>query len=890
MSTSKRIKNIEEYEKMYDKMVRYQAVKELNPKIPMVYNLENYKLDQIDNEIESIVSSIGKVKMEVKKDKTAELGPTSLDDLTVEETQEENSEKILKKVLSEQDLNAKESSSSTYPKPQLNNSLRKLLTIKVNIAIFLRYLLLVALLVPSTLTFFLVLPFWFYNIINYTILFWTFIITTIFSSFAISYFYYYAIHDLREQKKKFQLKSYFFKHIQKRVSKILIIIKYGIFYGMIAFHFILYGLFQFIFSMPEISFILIIPLDLLFYEFFLIREGVKGNIKTDSRRTFTTLAISGLLVINVIIFFNKLSQLVIHIIPLIIVVSYLVYERNLLEKYGRFLLRLKNLWSKILKYRKPIIICGAIILYISIFLSMKYIVYTAKDSLIFLYAFYIILIPTLLIYLIGHIIRCISSYCHRDHRSKIISFWVSLIIAFGMFCIFFIFQPHNLFIPAIMIAVFTIIFTRKDDKKRPVLLIGLFGILIPFGLFSVSSIVMITGPDLEFANVPQDSRIEASPIDYSKLSYYSSIDGLEELTINNMFVSRSKISTVLGESANMHVRLIPKNVTDVEGYILKDHYDVTSKHASGPLTEFDLLTKIQLDKLNLLPGTYEIRSTYSVLTGFASRYAEPESQTITIVKDNLKAVPARDFNLGIEYGAVYTIKRPDSWEIIYNGTIVNSLHEPVPVKNLTLYFEDFDEFVEIATIDTDENSNFYFNYTKYGNIEQNPLVRIMYKGDGLYNPLDHIEYGGIEMGADQNWWFYDDDRNGWPEWPFTLYDLFAALQIESSPTTSDLSVYLAWMAEFNENSGTSTFDIVSNLEGLLKGNTSWTSGRRDSGLLFDGDGIITPPQSTGFVKSVQYKELVFSTSDVTKSIALDVGTNISNTIPFVTIKENVGDD
>ncbi|KKL80194.1 hypothetical protein LCGC14_2007200, partial [marine sediment metagenome] len=279
-----------------------------------------------------------------------------------------------------------------------------------------------------------------------------------------------------------------------------------------------------------------------------------------------------------------------------------------------------------------------------------------------------------------------------------------------------------------------------------------------------------------------------------------------------------------------------------------------------------------------------------VLTGFASRYAEPESQTITIVKDNLKAVPARDFNLGIEYGAVYTIKRPDSWEIIYNGTIVNSLHEPVPVKNLTLYFEDFDEFVEIATIDTDENSNFYFNYTKYGNIEQNPLVRIMYKGDGLYNPLDHIEYGGIEMGADQNWWFYDEDGDGWPEWPFTLYDLFAALQIESSPTTSDLSVYLAWMAEFNENSGTSTFDIVSNLEGLLKGNTSWTSGRRDSGLLFDGDGIITPPQSTGFVKSVQYKELVFSTSDVTKSIALDVGTNISNTIPFVTIKENVGDD
>ncbi len=202
MSTSKRIKNIEEYKKMYEKMVRYPAVKEQIPKIPVDYNLENFKLDLVYNEKEEIST------------------------VKVKEMKIERSEKILKKVVREQELNAKESSSSTYTKPQLNNSLRKLLTIKVNIAIFLRYLLIVALLTPSLLIFLIVLPFWFYNIISYTILFWTFIITTICSAFVIPYYYYHAIHFFREQKKKFQLKSYFFEHVLKDISTLFNVIKY----------------------------------------------------------------------------------------------------------------------------------------------------------------------------------------------------------------------------------------------------------------------------------------------------------------------------------------------------------------------------------------------------------------------------------------------------------------------------------------------------------------------------------------------------------------------------------------------------------------------------------------------------------------------------------------
>ncbi|KKM47391.1 hypothetical protein LCGC14_1558770 [marine sediment metagenome] len=108
MSTSKRIKNIEEYKKMYDKMVRYQAVKEPIYKIPMVYNLENYKLDQIDNEKEEIISSIGKVKMEVKKDKTAEIEPNPQDNFTIENKNE--------RITDKQESNIEESTSKTNAK------------------------------------------------------------------------------------------------------------------------------------------------------------------------------------------------------------------------------------------------------------------------------------------------------------------------------------------------------------------------------------------------------------------------------------------------------------------------------------------------------------------------------------------------------------------------------------------------------------------------------------------------------------------------------------------------------------------------------------------------------------------------------------------------------
>ncbi|MBA7709861.1 hypothetical protein ES703_118787 [subsurface metagenome] len=46
---------------------------------------------------------------------------------------------------------------------------------------------------------------------------------------------------------------------------------------------------------------------------------------------------------------------------------------------------------------------------------------------------------------------------------------------------------------------------------------------------------------------------------------------------------------------------------------------------------------------------------------------------------------------------------------------------------------------------------------------------------------------------------------------------------------------LYFMARFNENGGTTTYDSRFGLEGNLMGNTAWESGKIDSGLSFDSN-------------------------------------------------------
>ena len=430
--------------------------------------------------------------------------------------------------------------------------------------------------------------------------------------------------------------------------------------------------------------------------------------------------------------------------------------------------------------------------------------------------------------------------------------------------------------------------------------------------FAVNSIAPVNFPNVQFAGVSPIDRVEGS-VDYSELDYYSSLENLDDLSINDMFVIRGKISLMFWESATFLVQLIPQDVEPVDSYFLKSKYEYRSKYVHGPKIDYTMTAKIPLNKLELLPGTYKVKIYYGILTGFGLRTSNTQEYNLTIGKDNLQILSNERFSqpleMGIPYGAVYTFENINEsrWEVIFDGKLVDSLHKAIPDKNLTLFIEDHDRYQEIASVITDSRGKFYLNHTIYGSIEQNMMVKVEYSGNERYNPLRHEEYAGLEVDIHGQRFFHDENRNGLPDWPYTLYDLLDLLGAygESSPPSS-----LDFYAEFNENSGTSTYDTIHNYEGTLEGDTSWDNGVRDSAPLFDGNGTYTGGATigstiynayanvsyeyesggSGFVTSVQQKELIFSSSDVSKSASLDVGTNINNCVPFVTLKENVGDD
>ncbi|MFW9969258.1 MAG: LamG domain-containing protein [Candidatus Odinarchaeota archaeon] len=510
--------------------------------------------------------------------------------------------------------------------------------------------------------------------------------------------------------------------------------------------------------------------------------------------------------------------------------------------------------------------------------TMVLFLYTSTKRLSYLHYFYLIFVPILLgwfaqslvpIFIKFYIVPCavIPSYFIlrrlpkymnekdkiRDSRwPKLKTFSLSnfyhtykyrlltriLILLGVVFCIYFIFYPLLLYIPAGFFILAFLLFTRGEHTKRAKAirktgLISLFLVLMPL-IFTVNNMIILNNPTYQWAQIPQESRVTATRIDYNTLQYYDSLEEFNQFTINDAFLSRCEISTSLGQSAGLEYNLIPIDVPKVEGYFAKDRYITTTDSITGPLSSYNLIGKVQLDQLDLLPGLYEISTIYNVLDGFGRRYAVPEVYEITIVRDSLELISESELDVDVEYGAVYTIKNKRSWSIIFDGQIINSLNEPIPLQNVELFIEVNDRWNKVTTLDTDAKGRFYYNHTVYGSIEQNLLVKVEHEGTEFYKPLEHIEYAGIEWKTDNKFYFTQDEY-GSIKWPFTLYDLLEVLASSAqSPTPSSLD----FMAEFDESTGTSVYDRIHNYEGTLQGNTSWTTGKRDYGLLFDGDDTV----------------------------------------------------
>ncbi|MBD3216470.1 MAG: hypothetical protein GF311_27905, partial [Candidatus Lokiarchaeota archaeon] len=297
-------------------------------------------------------------------------------------------------------------------------------------------------------------------------------------------------------------------------------------------------------------------------------------------------------------------------------------------------------------------------------------------------------------------------------------------------------------------------------------------------LFSTQSLVSFECPEVEFSSIDRQTRLSTSHINYSSLQY-NKFENMDPLSINDLFVSRAMIDDLgLTQAARMFFKLYPQDdVKDTDGRYKKDSYSIVSDYIVGPADETDLLTKIPLNTLKLLPGTYDIRAYYSVLNWFNWYTSAPREYELTLTKDdpNVQGIPQLNRE-GINFGAVYTIDNGEYWTVIYNGILQNSAGEPLPNKQITLYLERHNSWEELITLITDENGAFYYETKIFGSFEVNALSKITWIGNGLYKEMEVVEYAGLESSVDGERYFPDNNDDSLPDWPYTIYDLLSEMQ------------------------------------------------------------------------------------------------------------------
>jgi len=516
-----------------------------------------------------------------------------------------------------------------------------------------------------------------------------------------------------------------------------------------------------------------------------------------------------------------------------------------------------------------------------------------------------------------------NSFILKYHIHKFVFLWIFVFIFIVFYGFTYFFAPYAAWVPSGLLFLSIILFSIKaksriadylirkkresrqketapqgpkryrisfDDKnKRAAALIIVFLVIYPL-TFSVSSLVPIQFPGVEFAKVQNEERVASTSVDYSELEYVPNLEELGELSFNDFFVSKSVISPGFLQSAITRIRLIPKDVTELDGYFLKEYYDICSGYILGPQKDYVLYNGVPLNKLNLLPGTYQVKSYYSVFTGFSLGTASSETYELTIGKEDLHILGTEPFeNIRLDYNAVYTFHNETlgEYKVIYNGQVLDSLNQPVAVDKLELYVEIYDYFEKIATISTDTDGRFYYEHLIYGDMEIDALAQILFPGNELYHQLDHLEYVGLDENV-RNRWFVDANGDNLPDWGYTLIDLLRATAGTGESGSIDSLVF---HAELNDGPGNSiTYDsTVNNYAGYIEGNTMWTTGKHDSGLFFDGDGITS--YSGGFVKSVEHIMITLGSGVTSNYTTLSKNQDTSNCVPFASIKlDTTGDD
>ncbi|KKL23913.1 hypothetical protein LCGC14_2420630, partial [marine sediment metagenome] len=525
----------------------------------------------------------------------------------------------------------KESSQEEQPITYFRKRIRK-----YNISLTIGYIKLLILMVPTNLAFFSLI-YWINlfpalstdaTVFNTSLIFYIFL--SVIYAFIGPYYYFSHIRKIRMEKATYgmQMKSQIFQKSLKWFSKHPEIGKNLLKYGSVALIVILYAVY-FYFSLPtrHIIFMFILVLYSLYFEYFLTKHIVRGHISTISRQVFTCVIIIGIIFSSAFFFFNENMKFILFTIPVFILVSSAEYKFGFIEKIGGAFLtvvnkigliklgiKLKTLIEKLYHKIKASKKRGMIIKCLSLAMvgGIIYLIYNfnyAASNIILSFILLSVILVLCLIYLSVLVSYNTNKFTRISYRSKLTCLWIFLVAFFIVYAVVFILWPQFIYLPVLATILIIFIFAKKNASKakdsnqviresknvRPVLLIAFFLILMPFCVFSISSIVRLYNPDMQYAKISQESRIEGASIDYSQLEYYTSVDGLNELSFNSKFISRSQITTALGEVATMSINLVPENVTPVEGHRLRDSYYIKSKYVSGPRKNYDLITHVPLD-------------------------------------------------------------------------------------------------------------------------------------------------------------------------------------------------------------------------------------------------------------------------------------------------------
>ncbi|MFW9866561.1 MAG: DUF2341 domain-containing protein, partial [Candidatus Thorarchaeota archaeon] len=474
-------------------------------------------------------------------------------------------------------------------------------------------------------------------------------------------------------------------------------------------------LISFTFSVPEVYLVLVVLLDIVFYEYFLISHSLKNEISTLSRQILAVLCTIAVIFIGVVSFFEEDLQLFLTVLPVCVIVLSIVYKFNIFERCGAILSKAISrikLWTyfdalkHVLKVLKLLSTIGIVIMGVMFIIYLFNTVITVEiiNSSVILIRHIIIgatvVLPIPFLYLL---IRQLSEKKIQSHLT-LSTVILSIFLVMGIL-IFFL----NFLVAGIVLfcglALFIKIFRPNADFR--VFLISTTLILFPMGMaWTQVSLESTLCPVPSFALVDQQDRIEGVAVDFKKLEYKQNISTLKDITFNSMLAIKVKMSVSGNQELSFVAKLTPKDPrklasksTEAKQFTKVHTLGLGSVRGPLPLDEIYLTLTLDQSTTPILPGEYTLEIFYikqhHLIVG---RVSTVHTYSVAIEKDKLRFNPEYpdDPQLPSGRGSIFTVKNDETlaYDNFFLTRMEDSLGKPVSGE-ISLYLTERQGFKRI---------------------------------------------------------------------------------------------------------------------------------------------------------------------------------------------------